>query len=95
MLTLLHLPSPLWKFPSPNVTEKPPEIHLFFIQSKIPFDCTESVAFKSYFHNIKKKLSSSFWEKVENHDNNTKKKKKSPNTESFLEWLRAAKKYVG
>ena len=40
MLTLLHLPSPLWKFLRPNVTEKPPKIHLILIQSKIHFGCT-------------------------------------------------------
>ena len=28
---------PLWKFSSPNVTEKAPKIHLILIQSKIPF----------------------------------------------------------
>ena len=38
------------------------------------------MAFKSYSHNVKKKkLSSSFWENIENHNNN-----KSPKTESFL-----------
>ena len=30
---------PQWKFPSPNVTEKPKEIHLILIQSKIPLAC--------------------------------------------------------
>ena len=36
-------------------TTKLPKIHLILIQSKIPFGCTYSMAFKSYSHNIKKK----------------------------------------
>ena len=55
------------------------------------------MAFKSYSNNIKKKLSSSFWENVENQKKKKKrkkKKKKSPNTELFLERLHAANNEV-
>ena len=34
MLTLLHLPSPLWKFLSPNVTEKTPKSIQFWFNQK-------------------------------------------------------------
>ena len=56
---------PLWKFLSPNVTAKPPpKIHLLLIQSKIPFECTKSLALDAIHKISQKKLSSSFLKKV-------------------------------
>ena len=54
-LTLLHLP--VWKFLSPNVTENPPQkkkIHLILIHSKIPFECTKSLALGCYSQDFTK-----------------------------------------
>ena len=44
----------LWKFLSPNVTAKPPKIHLILIQSKILFECTKSLAFGCYSQDFTK-----------------------------------------
>ena len=45
---------PLRKFLSPNVTAKPPKIHLILIQSKIPFECTKSLALGCYSQDFTK-----------------------------------------
>ena len=48
-LKKVHFTSPpLRKFLSPNVTVKPQKIHLILTQSKIPFECTKSLALGCY-----------------------------------------------
>ena len=51
-----HFTSPhIRKFLSPNVTAaKPPKKHLVLIQSKIPFECTKSLALECYSQDFTK-----------------------------------------
>ena len=61
MLTLLHLPSPLWKFLSPNVTEKKNKNPFNFDSIKNSFWVYNVSGIKILFPNFNKKLSSGFW----------------------------------
>ena len=55
---------PLWKFQSPNVTEKKPKSSLILIQSKIPFGCTKLVALRYFFQIFTKSYRVVFEKKV-------------------------------
>ena len=61
MLTLPHLPSPLWKFLSPNVTEKKNPFN--FDSIKIPFWVHKVSGITILFTKFHKNLSSGFWKK--------------------------------
>ena len=56
-------PMKIFKYKCNSKTQKKEKIHLFFIQFKIPFECTKSLALGWYSQDLTKKWLSSFWEK--------------------------------